>query len=462
MEAQQGERLELLTTRLYDAALTGDVPSLRNLLQQDPLILDRCIIEKSSRFMQSPLHVAVNLGYLEFTTEVLNRKPELAEELDQLKRWSPLHMASAKGYLEIVSVLLTANPNMCFARDIDGRNAVHVAAIYGQFQVVEELLRAKPQAARERTTSGESILHLCMKHSQPEVLRFLVQTMGDGQLLNSKDSDGNTVLHLAVAAKHYETIKLLLKEKWTEKNAINTNGLTAMDMYIQSKKEARDGGIWLALRRAKVLEAKKLTKPKKSSRDWLDKQRTALMVVSSLIATMAFQAGINPPGGVWQDNNDGHKAGTSIMAHIEEGKQHNQGIYDAFLVSNTIGLVSSLTVIVLLISGLPCMRLVMGLLMLTMWIAVTATTMTYIFSIYFLGTSKESLNSFKEDLMSSKNHHLVQNTIITASVAWIFLLGLLILGHVIRLFYKLIKQIVRLVIGGVRRCSVRPRYHPQV
>uniref|UniRef100_A0A803NBY3 PGG domain-containing protein n=1 Tax=Chenopodium quinoa TaxID=63459 RepID=A0A803NBY3_CHEQI len=430
MEAQQGERLELLTTRLYDAALTGDVPSLRNLLQQDPLILDRCIIEKSSRFMQSPLHVAVNLGYLEFTTEVLNRKPELAEELDQLKRWSPLHMASAKGYLEIVSVLLTANPNMCFARDIDGRNAVHVAAIYGQFQVVEELLRAKPQAARERTTSGESILHLCMKHSQPEVLRFLVQTMGDGQLLNSKDSDGNTVLHLAVAAKHYE-------EKGTVRYNFSRDKATEKTEFAP-------------------------TKPKKSSRDWLDKQRTALMVVSSLIATMAFQAGINPPGGVWQDNNDGHKAGTSIMAHIEEGKQHNQGIYDAFLVSNTIGLVSSLTVIVLLISGLPCMRLVMGLLMLTMWIAVTATTMTYIFSIYFLGTSKESLNSFKEDLMSSKNHHLVQNTIITASVAWIFLLGLLILGHVIRLFYKLIKQIVRLVIGGVRRCSVRPRYHPQV
>uniref|UniRef100_A0A803LBL0 PGG domain-containing protein n=2 Tax=Chenopodium quinoa TaxID=63459 RepID=A0A803LBL0_CHEQI len=246
-----------------------------------------------------------------------------------------------------------------------------------------------------------------------------------------------------------------------EKNAINTNGLTAMDMYFQTKRDAHDGGIWLALRRAKVLKAKKLLKPKKSSRDWLDKQRTALMVVSSLIATMAFKAGINPPGGVWQDNENGHKEGTSIMARVEQGQQHNQGIYDAFLISNTIGLVSSLTVIVLLISGLPCMRLVMGLLMLTMWIAVTATTVTYIVSIYFLGTSKESLHSFKEDLLSNK-HHLVQDTIIIASLAWIFLLGLLILGHVIRLLYKLIKKILRLVIRGVNRCTLRPRYHPPV
>ncbi|XP_021729217.1 uncharacterized protein LOC110696245 [Chenopodium quinoa] len=232
-------------------------------------------------------------------------------------------------------------------------------------------------------------------------------------------------------------MELLLKEKRMEKNAINTNGLTAMDMYIQSKKDPRDGGIWLALRRAKVLKAKKLLKPKKSISDWIDKQRTSLMLVSSLIATMAFQAGINPPGGVWQDNENGHTAGTSIMAGIESS------LYDAFLVSNTIGLVSSLTVIVLLISGLPCMRLVMGLLMFTMWIAVTSTTVTYIVSIYI--SNPESRKSFIT-LMSGNTEVLI-TIIIASATTWIFLLGLLVLGHVIRLLYKLIKQIVRLVIG---------------
>ncbi|KMT18065.1 hypothetical protein BVRB_2g032570 [Beta vulgaris subsp. vulgaris] len=303
------------TERLYDAALLGDVPSLLKLTRDDPLILNRCIIEKSSRFVQSPLHVATTHGHLEFIKEVVRQKPELATELDQSKRWSPLHMASANGHLEILNVLLAVNSSMCFVRDLDGRNAVHVAAVNGQIQALGVLLRAKPQAARERTTDGETVFHLCVKHSQSHALMFLVRTMSDGQLLNSKDSEGNTVLHLAVAAKHYETIDFLLKDKRMAKNTINTNGLTAMDTCILTTKDGHDGGIWLLLRRAKVSKAKALLKPRINTRDWVEKQRTALMVVSSLIATMAFQAGINPPGGVWQDNNNGHKAGYTFRPH---------------------------------------------------------------------------------------------------------------------------------------------------
>lgn len=198
------ERIQLRITRLHDAAIEGDVPSLLDLLQEDPFILDRCNVERSGCFVQSPLHVASSLGHFKFTTEILSRKPELTEELDQLKRSSPLHIASAKGHLEIVKTLLAVNPNMCFARDQDGRNPVHVAATSGQVHVLDELLRAKPQAAKERTNSGETALHLCVKHSQPEALKFIINATDDGELLNSKDGDGNTVLHLAVAAKQLE------------------------------------------------------------------------------------------------------------------------------------------------------------------------------------------------------------------------------------------------------------------
>ncbi|GKC69491.1 ankyrin repeat-containing domain, PGG domain protein, partial [Tanacetum coccineum] len=39
-----------------------------------------------------------------------------------------------------------------------------------------------------------------------------------------------------------------------------------------------------------------------NNEDWLYKKKESLMVVAVLIATIAFQAGVNPPGGVWQEN----------------------------------------------------------------------------------------------------------------------------------------------------------------
>uniref|UniRef100_A0A803NCM5 Uncharacterized protein n=2 Tax=Chenopodium quinoa TaxID=63459 RepID=A0A803NCM5_CHEQI len=194
------------TTKLYDAALKGDVPSLLNLLGEDPLILDRCIIEKSGKYMQSPLHVAANFGHVNFTNKLIEKKPKLVEVVDHIKRSSPLHIACAEGHLQIVETLLVVNSSICYTHDQDGKTPVHVAAINGQIDVLRALLNLEPQAARERTMGGESVLHLCVKHKQPEALRFLVKTMDDGELLNLDDALGNTVLHLAVAAKQPEVI----------------------------------------------------------------------------------------------------------------------------------------------------------------------------------------------------------------------------------------------------------------
>ncbi|KAJ6971951.1 hypothetical protein NC653_032489 [Populus alba x Populus x berolinensis] len=65
------------------------------------------------------------------------------------------------------------------------------------------------------------------------------------------------------------------------------------------------------------------------NRDTPSDARNVLLVVVALIAAVTFQAGVNPPGGVWQDNGNGtlvaengtlvagngtHVAGTAIYA----------------------------------------------------------------------------------------------------------------------------------------------------
>ncbi|KAG6624595.1 hypothetical protein I3843_16G041600 [Carya illinoinensis] len=78
--------------------------------------------------------------------------------------------------------------------------------------------------------------------------------------------------------------------------------------------------------------------------------RNALLVVMALIAAATFQAGLNPPGGVWQDTkNDhwvNHEAGTAILG------SYPQKCRDFFLF-NTLAFAWSIYVIMYLIYRFP-------------------------------------------------------------------------------------------------------------
>uniref|UniRef100_A0A803LBL8 PGG domain-containing protein n=1 Tax=Chenopodium quinoa TaxID=63459 RepID=A0A803LBL8_CHEQI len=88
------------------------------------------------------------------------------------------------------------------------------------------------------------------------------------------------------------------------KSAMNKNKMTALDIIgkKQNWKNSENRNVEQYLKRAKARPAKEVLKHQADG-TWLEEQRTSLMVVASLIATMAFQVGINPPGGVWQDTN---------------------------------------------------------------------------------------------------------------------------------------------------------------
>ncbi|KAH6782953.1 hypothetical protein C2S52_007912 [Perilla frutescens var. hirtella] len=188
---------------------------------------------------------------------------------------------------------------------------------------------------------------------------------------------------------------------------------------------------------------------------WLDKKKNAMMVVASLIATMGFQVAVNPPGGVWQDDNflmdsrgntmdpQGNpiskavdsqnrtvlfprRAGCAVLA------RNDPETYEVFYIYNTIGFISSLSIIFLLMSGLPVKnRFFMWILMVITWIAISATALTYNAAVRAI-TPKGS----------SSTEDMIRYSLFT----WIGLTLVILIAHVIRLLVKLIKTLLKALV----------------
>ncbi|XP_030514167.1 ankyrin repeat-containing protein BDA1-like [Rhodamnia argentea] len=431
--------------KLHEVAMRGDLAALQDLLLQDPQILHK----PTSSPDGTPLHVSCLLGHTSFTKQLLTHNPELAKETDS-RGSLPLHVACAKGHVEIVRALLAVDPEGSLRWDREGRTPLHLGAIKGRAEVLGDLIRAKPEAARVVTSQGESAFHLCVKSNRVEALKVVVGCVGrNDEFVGCRDKDGNTILHLAVARKQLELIKYLLSSTGIEVNAQNAKGFTALDVLSEGPRDLRDMEIKQLLQRAgasliyqtslgrDTIEAipiaqpyvkqKSDTKPpvmKHKHKDWLGRKRSALIVVASLIATVAFQATLSPPGGFWQDDF------TADPAKNGKEKSHHVGMavmatslpqaYGQFMIFNTLAFLSSLSIILLVVSGLPMKRRRwMWTQMVTMWIAITALTFTYFIAWIH---------------MTPEDDRGVFNTVTRVSVfLWLCLMGLVFLGNVVRM-----------------------------
>jgi hypothetical protein len=80
----------------------------------------------------------------------------------------------------------------------------------------------------------------------------------------------------------------------------------------------------------------------------LEKQRKFLMLLAILAASITYQAGMNPPGGFWTDNINGHRAGDPMF----QDEFHRR--YRVFFYFSATAFMASLSVIMLLVSRRLC------------------------------------------------------------------------------------------------------------
>ncbi|KAI9119881.1 hypothetical protein K1719_009270 [Acacia pycnantha] len=223
----------------------------------------------------------------------------------------PFTWTSAEGNLLIVRRLLLLNNELCLVRDEEERIPLHYAAMRGRTEVVQEVILARPDSVRLVDGEERTIFHLCVIYNHLQTLETLVKldyaaaNIAAGEprpyIFLRPDRAGDTIL-LASKFKRVEVVSYLLSipEIRGIANFKNNIGLTAHDILQEpSSKDFKICEIYHMLTMVKREE----NFCKKNFRDWLrhgdewlEEMRGNLSLVSTVIATITFQALINPPG----------------------------------------------------------------------------------------------------------------------------------------------------------------------
>ncbi|KAI3920567.1 hypothetical protein MKW92_036007 [Papaver armeniacum] len=269
--------------------------------------------ETFTSFFRTPVHLAVMSGDTKFATKILSQKPDLAFKRDS-NGFTPLHLASVRTNLPMVKLLLKANPGACIVQDEGGRTPLHLAALKNRVEIMKLLIEeGLPEAIHLKNhRNGETILHFCVKNNTKlKTLKLLTAYLDHAHApppflnsvsINSTDNDGNTILHLATEMGNIKITNYLLLNSRVriDINVVNNKGLKALNLLPQDKRNDLEFGFYdYHVRHHKN---KSETWSENGYHEGLKDRVNALMVVATLIAGIAFQAAMNPPGGVWQDD----------------------------------------------------------------------------------------------------------------------------------------------------------------
>ena len=125
--------------------------------------------------------------------------------------FSPIHLALKNGHIELVRQLLEIDWDLARVKRKECITPLHYVVETGDHHIdlLDKFLLVCPDSIRNVTMRDETALHITLKNDQLEAFKFLVGWLGRNffknsssnvkAILDQKDDEGNTVLHITVS-----------------------------------------------------------------------------------------------------------------------------------------------------------------------------------------------------------------------------------------------------------------------
>ncbi|KAJ9700549.1 hypothetical protein PVL29_006046 [Vitis rotundifolia] len=364
-------------TALHEAVRYRQLDVVKSLIEADPEF-EYC----RNRAGETPLYMAVKRGFDELVDEILKtcktpahyqgpnsltalheaiicsdakgevgrkileKMPDLATETDD-NGWTPLHYAAYFGKVSQAKALLKRNESAAYIADKDGKTPLHIAASRNHAQMMKKLISCCPDCSELVDNRGRNVLHLAVQTRGRQAMELILKNSWGSNLINDKDADGNTPLHMFASFLSFVPT-LMLSHPRVDKMAVNNNGLTAANILSSNTQAPLLKALVLLVHKLKLTKIFYFTPARPSvtndhdrgAKDRVSEIKKASkthLIVAALIATVAFAAGFTLPGG-YKGEKGSHR-GMAVLA--------SKATFIAFYITDGMAMLLSTVAIVI-------------------------------------------------------------------------------------------------------------------
>ncbi|KAK2970548.1 hypothetical protein RJ640_008672 [Escallonia rubra] len=327
---------------LYLAAEAG-YAGIVKLLMENPIGNYTCVKRKLKN--KSPVHAAI-LGRNIDVLRILWETDQSSFQLKGDQGRNPLHFAADIGYVEGVNFLIHNFCASAYQRDKHGLFPIHIASSKGHTDIVQEILSHCPDSRDLLSLQGHNVLHITAMSGNTKALSKMLKIPELEKLVNEKDEDGNTPLHVATIHLHPKIVSTLTRDAKVSLKLQNNEGSTAFDIaecYMEKEASFVKRLTWMALKiagapRSKGPKIKNSVHEQTQMENCRDKVNF-ILVVAMLVAAVTFAAGFTIPGG-YNNNSNPNQGNTTMLKKVK---------FQIYVISNTVAMHSSIIVAVTLL-----------------------------------------------------------------------------------------------------------------